>query len=632
MIAFSFLARPPLARLSLAASAVLALAVTSSCTVSGGGTRDTGVGPGVDGGGHDSAVAPTGPLRIEPANQTVTLSGAPISIEYHAFYLPEGGTETEVTSECAWTTTVDALGSFTGSTFTTNLLGGVTSIRCMRGPDVAATLLTITGDSVILLPGVPDDVPGRFGGTVDPSSAPEIVYPADHVMVPPNLNPLEFHFMPNGGEYFELGFASPTSRVRIFMGCPEPIGGGCAFVPEPAVWAAVSATLQGLGEVTYTLRSVDAAGVVGESAPRSIRVAAEEITGGLYYWNTAGTIDRFEFGVRGARAENFITQARASAGICVGCHSLSRDGTRIAIGTDIPTTTFQVFDVATRNRLFTLGGGFPSQPGYFSFDPGSPPTQIVTSAPDGLAIRDVNTGTPITTAIGARAATMPDWGPDGDRIVFVSYMAPPFPIETPFITGGRIEMATRTGGTWTVGASPLVTGGGNNYYPAFSPDGEWIVFSRSPSNMANGGDDGAAGAGDAELWVIRADGSSPEVRLDTADFPGDSWAKWDPTEYLDSGSNIFWVTWSSTRGFGLRWPDGGGSAQLWMAAFDESRAMAGEDPVLAAFRLPFQDAASGNHIAQWVTHIERLGCTDDIDCGGEFCIDGRCYEEPPGPF
>lgn len=625
---------PSALRRSLSFSALLALGVVAAgCTVAGGGNRDSGVGTGVDANGVDAPIGPSGPLRIEPANQVVTLSGSPITIDYHAFYTPMGGTETEVTSECAWSSTVDALGSFTGSTFTTNLLGGATSITCVRGSDTATTRLTITGDTVVLLPDVPADVPDRFGGTVDPSLAPEFVYPADHVMVPPNLGELEFHFMPNGGEYFELAFTAPTARVRIFMGCPEAVGGGCAYVPAPAVWAAVSTALAGLGEVTYTLRSVNAAGVVGESAPRSIRVAAEQITGGLYYWNTAGTIDRFEFGVRGARAEAFITQARAMAGVCVGCHSLSRDGTRIAIGTDIPTTTFQVFDVATRSRLFSLGGGFPSQPGYFSFDPGSPPTQIVTSGVDGLAIRDVNTGTPITSAIGARGASMPDWAPDGDRIVFASYTAPPIPFESPFITGGRIEMATRTGGgAWTVGATPLVAGGGNNYYPAFSPNGEWIVFSRSPSNMANGGDDGAAGAGDAQLWLIRADGSSPEIRLDTADFPGDSWAKWDPTLYLDGGSSIFWLTWSSTRAFGLRWPDNGGTSQLWMAAFDESRALAGEDPVIAAFRLPFQDAASGNHIAQWVTHIERLGCTTDVECGGEFCVDGRCYETPPGPF
>mgnify|MGYP001565966275 CR=1 FL=1 len=223
---------------------------------------------------------------------------------------------------------------------------------------------------------------------------------------------------------------------------------------------------------------------------------------------------------------------------------------------------------------------------------------------------------------------MPDWSPDGNRIVYASYSGV-IAFDQPFITGGSIEVATLAGGIWTLSAAPLVTGGGNNYYPAFSPDGEWVSFGRSPSNMANGGDDGASGAGDAQLWIIRADGSEPARRLDLADFPGDSWAKWDPTSYVDSGADIFWLGWSSSRGFGLRWGDGGGTIQLWMAAFDSSLAAAGGDPVLAAFRLPFQDAATGNHIAQWVTNIERLDCTDDTDCGGEFCVDGRCYEERP---
>ncbi len=65
-------------------------------------------------------------------------------------------------------------------------------------------------------------------------------------------------------------------------------------------------------------------------------MAQEPITGGLYYWNAAGTIDRFEFGVRGARAERFLGVAETGGGICVGCHTLSRDGSRIAVGTGIP--------------------------------------------------------------------------------------------------------------------------------------------------------------------------------------------------------------------------------------------------------------------------------------------------------
>ena len=63
--------------------------------------------------------------------------------------------------------------------------------------------------------------------------------------------------------------------------------------------------------ITYTLRGIDASGRLGESAARELIVSEEPITGGLYYWNAGGgSIDRFEFGVRGAVAERFIDRTR----------------------------------------------------------------------------------------------------------------------------------------------------------------------------------------------------------------------------------------------------------------------------------------------------------------------------------
>ena len=42
-------------------------------------------------------------------------------------------------------------------------------------------------------------------------------------------------------------------------------------------------------------------------------------------------------------------------------------------------------------------------------------------------------------------------------------------------------------------------------------------------------------------------------------------------------------------------------------------------------RLPFQDLASGNHIAQWVTRVVRQGCADSTQCeGSEQCIETVC--------
>ena len=59
------------------------------------------------------------------------------------------------------------------------------------------------------------------------------------------------------------------------------------------------------------------------------------------------------------------------------------------------------------------------------------------------------------------------------------------------------------------------------------------------------------------------------------------------------------------------------TAQLWMAGFLPSRA---GDPSTPAFWVPFQNPASGNHIAQWTNQVRRLGCETDRDCtNGERC-------------
>ncbi|MGZ3451941.1 MAG: hypothetical protein ACXVEF_20190, partial [Polyangiales bacterium] len=89
-------------------------------------------------------------------------------------------------------------------------------------------------------------------------------------------------------------------------------------------------------------------------------------------------------------------------------------------------------------------------------------------------------------------------------------------------------------------------------------------------------------------------------------------------------SGLYWVTFSSRRAYGLR-TAAGKTAQLWMTAIDPAKAKAGVDPSGPAFWLPFQDVTSGNHIAQWVTKVERKPCSAAAECAaGETCTGGTC--------
>jgi TolB protein len=133
---------------------------------------------------------------------------------------------------------------------------------------------------------------------------------------------------------------------------------------------------------------------------------------------------------------------------------------------------------------------------------------------------------------------------------------------------------------------------------------------------------------DAQLWLIPSDGSGAARQLTVVAGRADSWPKWDPTEYLNQGRPLFWMSWSSRRAYGLRIAEDA-RAQLWMAAFEPTVAATGAQGFRPAFRLPFQDLETSNHIAQWVTSVERQACRDNGDCGGEFCVDGRCFAEEP---
>src|SRR5207248_2974522 len=93
----------------------------------------------------------------------------------------------------------------------------------------------------------------------------------------------------------------------------------------------------------------------------------------------------------------------------------------------------------------------------------------------------------------------------------------------------------------------LMSTGENNYYPAYSPDGSFLVFNRVM---------GAAGVAtdafsnpNARIWAMPANGGAPVdlARLNQADGLSNSWPRWSPYVQHDRGHSIVWVTFSSTR-------------------------------------------------------------------------------------
>jgi hypothetical protein len=497
-------------------------------------------------------------------------------------------------------------------------------------------------DLVFFAEGVNPAAASLFEGAIDdPDRAPQLVYPADGVYVPPNLNELEIQFLPGpDNELFRVTFELGAFRATVYTGCTR-VGSGCAYTPDQEVWSTLANAARGRDPIAYRVRGTDASGArAGTSTARAMQLTEEDITGGLYYWNApTGQILRYDFGRRGQRAERFLDPARVGAVECVGCHSLSRDGSRIAVALDEPNPSrVKVYDVESRAELFAFGGDGTGA-NFFSFSPDN--SEVVVSDGIGLAIRDGRTGAVVQEIAGV-FGSMPEWSPDGAHIVFTERPETSceltgfdweewetgVPCVFPSVSSGQIGTLELEGGSWRRGPMLVARGSGNDFYPTYSPDGRWVLFNRSPTNRLSYDVTEEVPVRDHELWVVSASGGEP-IHLAAAETgEGDAWPKWDPTEYTHRGEPIFWFTFASMRGAGLR---SDGASQLWIAAFVPSRAAGGLDPAAPAIRLPFQGEGGGNHIAQWVTRVERRVCGESNECGtGEFCEDGQCVAE--GPF
>lgn len=174
----------------------------------------------------------------------------------------------------------------------------------------------------------------------------------------------------------------------------------------------------------------------------------------------------------------------------------------------------------------------------------------------------------------------PVWSPDGKEIVFAR--APAYDLKQPrafrkvllsaeecreFLVEGkpfqydlyRIPFREGQGGT-PVPLAGAATNGCSNFFPKYSPDGQWIVFCRAQSYMLL--------QPDSQLWIIPAAGGTAR-RLLANTQRMNSWHSWSP--------NGRWLVFSSKAR--------GPFTQLWLTHLDE-RGQSSPPVVLAHLTAP----------------------------------------------
>jgi hypothetical protein len=462
----------------------------SSGSSSGSGSNSSGS-SGVGGGNANPCVAPAS-LAITPSSAAPNVSvGTPFTQTFSVTATYANSSTADVTAQSFLSLSSNAIGTLSGATFTWGgVTGGQVTVNAKTCGVTASTTLSLKltatfgpggGDGGV---GDAGSAPATFGNAGTSSNVmcnPTLVYPPDGILLPPNTNVIEVHFLPGSGPppntQFEVSFENAVTDVRIYTTCvgstPDqgmPLNGGCVFELSPAEWDYVAKTNADGDPVTVKVRGLGCDGAnAGASATRAISFAKEDLVGTLYYWasmrigmNTfSGGVFRYDFGVRGQSADPVLTPFYGGNGLCIGCHDISRDGRKMLFDyddndaddeyTDVNT---DIFDVPSRTfaTTGTLSKGQAFEPGFHTWN--RPHSLFLLS--DGAHITQTNGQNPIA--------------PNG-------------------------AFTVRTDDAGLIGVTPPAPAAIRGTTPDMAPDDTSVVFAAAPNQAGGVLADGGAGAG-----------------------------------------------------------------------------------------------------------------------------------------
>ena len=247
---------------------------------------------GTTGPGSGHTISGLTSLSISPTSATLSVSsGGPTKTQQYKVTGIVNGHTQDVTSQVGYSVNTTGIVNVndSGLATTTNTSGGVVAITAAAGGITATAILTVdygfTGpDPGMAGQGVPANSGTLFTTTQnDASRAPQLIYPNDHVLFPPNVTGIEIHFMPGSSSntLYEVSFKGAVSTINTFIRCLSPQGiNGCIYLPDPTLWRGVAISNAGQGQVALTVRGTDDNGSsVGNSSTFHMSFSKSTIEG-----------------------------------------------------------------------------------------------------------------------------------------------------------------------------------------------------------------------------------------------------------------------------------------------------------------------------------------------------------------
>jgi hypothetical protein len=464
--------------------------------------------------------------------------------------------------------------------------------------------------------------------TNDAQNDPTLVYPVNDTMFPQNIYRVLFQWQKRTLTYFQLSFTSPTLKMNVYTDgvqatCVQAQTGGACWESTKANWQLLAGLNAGQ-DVTLKIRGVASptATTVYESRAYTIHFSRQPVPGALYYWSTTvAGVRRGALGDPGPTS--FLTPPQAN-NKCVACHTLSRNGKKLAA--DVGGENLTVVDVSPTTpppvvfgAIGTPAVDYPSS--WATFNPTT--TRVIGSKGGVLTVRDGSTGAavPIVNTNGANSANglilpnnedgfQPDWAPDGAHVVFSRGAGKD--------RGGATSIAwvSVNGDTFSNLQDVFARASNNELlgYPMFNPTSNYIAFVRGPKIEKDLFD---------QIWLVPAQAAgTPQLLVRANTLVNDYAAPNPPTATSCSNADLTrciennmptwapaanepqlqWIAFASQRDYGFVLRNGStfGSRkqQLWIAAIDTSK-LGNGDPSFPAFRVPFVELTENAHRPFW---------------------------------
>ncbi len=499
------------------------------------------------------------------------------------------------------------------------------------------------GAHVFIESGAGDDAPARFAAASeapepDPKRSPHLVYPCHETMLAPNVWRVRHAWTPGEKNHlFEVEIVGPRAKVRIYTKDP-------ALDPTEEQWRYIAGENAG-GELSVSVRGLDpkAPDEAFRSERITLYVSEQPLPSSVYYWLTGAE------GITSARTsddvpQKFYPEPLLTTSECAGCHTLSRDGKKLAViyeGEELEVVSVperrSLFGVRAMKGTGTAGdtpdpmAGMPGtmpdpafEAAWASFSPDG--NRLVVSSHGKLRLLSATTGEPVGSDDGTIVlpdetfATHPDWSPKGDRLA-ATFATKGNAKE---VEGGSIAVLPYDGESFGE-AQILVTGDApdqSDFFPSFSPDGRYLAFVEAKGKSRD--------ADKASLRLLDTETGAlfdlPRLNQRVNDE--------DSTMPLGNSMPVFvsahgdappyFVAFSSLRAYADVRPADKKVDQLFLAAVDPSLA----DPGYAAFWAPFQSLDHGNHRAFFTDDATptACGCVEVCDNGLDDDCDGDVDE------